>query len=186
MMLSAIGKSTTVYARKLTIKPVASNWFATNHLQGAGKALICYGLFDDADNCMCAMSFGKPRFNQSYEWEIVRFANALNTTVVGGASRLWAHFVRQHQPKTAISYADLRISQGKLYKQLGFKLSHVSPPSWYWCKNGMRLSRYQTQKHKLQDLDVAVDESKSAVANMRQNGWLQVFDAGTLAFIWKE
>lgn len=186
MIRSHLGLSARYYARQLEIKPLSIQkvWFDRNHLAGGANAAVTYGLFN-GEECLAAMSFGCPRFNREYEWEIIRFANALNVTVVGGASKLWKHFLRMHAPKSCISYADLRISQGDLYRQLGFQLSHRSAPNYVWHKNIDVLTRYQTQKHKLKSLlGPKFDEEKSEAANMQHCGWRRVFDAGNLVYVW--
>lgn len=182
-----LGQCDRWYARQLTIKQLDNQkqWFDNVHLQGGCGATIAYGLFN-GDICLCAMSFGKPRFNRTCEWEIVRFANALNITVVGGASRLWSHFIKTHKPKSVISYADLRISQGDLYKQLGFKLSHVSKPNYVWTKGTYVLTRYQTQKHRLPTFLKNFNSKLSEKENMRNNQWVQLYDAGNLTYVYKK
>jgi hypothetical protein len=43
------------------------------------------------------MTFGKNRFKkQSNEWEMIRFCNKLNTNIIGGASKLFKHFLQNH------------------------------------------------------------------------------------------
>ena len=54
------------------------------------------------------------------EYELVRFCNKLNTSVIGGADKLLQYFIRTYQPKEIISYADRRWSQGRLYDKLKF------------------------------------------------------------------
>lgn len=187
MILSHIGMCDRYYARQLSIKPMNSSecsaFFERNHLQGRSAASVCYGLFNK-DQCLAAMSFGRPRFSDKADWEIVRFANALNTTVVGGASRLWKHFVKECKPKSVITYADLRISQGQLYKTLGFKLSHVSDPNYTWSTNSLNVvSRYMTQRKHLPTLLKKFDPALSVSKNMELNGWSRLWDAGNLVFI---
>jgi hypothetical protein len=179
-----LGMSDRYYARQLEIRQLTrqKDWFENNHLQGGVGAYIAYGLFND-DECVCAMSFGRPRMSKDCDWELLRFANLLNTTVIGGASRILKHFIREHKPKMIVSYADLCISQGNLYKQLGFEFSHRSIPNYWWTKNLIRLSRYQTQKHKLAKLlgDMFV-EAKSESCNMVSAGYSKIYDAGNLVF----
>ncbi len=187
MLRSALGLCDRYYARELEIRRLSkqARWFAENHLQGGCSAEIAYGLFNGGA-CLCAMSFGKPRFNKTYEWELLRFANRLNTTVVGGASRLFMHFLKEHSPATVLSYADLRISNGNLYRQLGFDLSHTSAPNYFWCKGARSLKRYQTQKHKLGSvLGPKFAAALSEAENMHNNGWLRTYDAGNLVFVWR-
>jgi hypothetical protein len=66
------------------------------------------------------MTFSKPRFNRNYKYELVRFASKLGTQVIGGASKLLKYFEINYNPKSIISYADRRYSNGKLYYALGF------------------------------------------------------------------
>lgn len=183
---SHLGLSDRWYARQLTIERLtpaaARKFFDRNHLQGYAQASVTYGLFNRTE-CLAAMSFGRPRFNKNYEWEIVRFANSLNTTVVGGASRLFTHFKRTNKPKSVISYADLRISQGQVYKTLGFDFSHVSKPNWMLHNGNKIVTRYQTQKHKLQTfLKDRYKPKLTARANLAAAGWCRVYDAGNLVF----
>ncbi len=189
LIKARLGILTRWYARKLEIRVLtsqqATQWFSINHLQGAANARVTYGLFN-GDACLCAMSFSKARFN-SCQWEIIRFANALNTTVVGGASRIWCKFLEEHKPDSVVSYADLRISQGDLYKQLGFTLHHRSAPNYVWWKAKNILPRYQTQKHKLAKLlGSRFAASLSERENMQRAGWLRVFDAGNLVYTWNK
>jgi hypothetical protein len=188
IILANLGLCARYYARSLNIECLTGTaghkFFAENHLQGPAGATITYGLFD-GDVCVAAMSFGKPRFNRDYEWEIVRFANLLETVVVGGASRLWAHFVKTHRPKSVLSYADLRISQGQLYKTLGFKTLHVSEPNYFWSRaGGVTLSRYSTQRKDMPKvLGKQFKASDSVKVNMERAGWHRVWDAGNLVMV---
>lgn len=175
------------YARQLTVQALtpkdSAKFFNLNHLQGNTNARVTLGLFNGT-KCLCAMSFGKARFSSGYDWEIIRFANVLNTVVVGGASRVFQHFIREHKPESIVSYADLRLSQGTLYKKLGFQFVQRSAPNYFWFKGQRRLSRYQTQKHKLVDVLATFDPALSETANMRVNGWARVWDAGNLVYAW--
>ena len=83
-----------------------------------------------------------------------------------------------------LTYADLRISQGNLYKELGFSYSHRSSPNYFWVKVHKTLSRYQTQKHKLQELlGDKFDPKLTEVENMHLSGWKRVYDAGNLVCV---
>lgn len=81
------------------------------------------------------MTFGKCRFDKKHEWEMLRFCCKLGHHVIGGAGKLLKHFERQYAPKSIVSYADRRWSQGKLYEALGFKLDHASAPNYWYFKN---------------------------------------------------
>ena len=176
----------TVYARKCIIKEVdneASRVFQEkNHLQGAINAKINLGLYLD-NELISLMTFGKCRFDKKHEWEMLRFCSKLGYHVVGGAGKLLKHFEKTYQPKSLVSYADRRWSQGKLYKALGFKLDHISAPNyWYW-KSLQLESRQKYQKHFLKEKLKIFDDAKSEVQNMRDNGYNRIFDCGNLVFV---
>ena len=176
----------TVYARKCTIKEVdneASRIFQEkNHLQGAVNAKVNLGLYFN-EELISLMTFGKCRFDKKHEWEMLRFCSKLGYHVVGGAGKLLKHFEKTYQPKSLVSYADRRWSQGKLYKALGFKLDHISAPNyWYW-KTLQLESRQKYQKHFLKEKLKIFDGAKSEVQNMRDNGYNRIFDCGNLVFV---
>ncbi len=74
-------------------------------------------------------------------FELLRFANRLNTTVVGGMDKLLKAFAADHAPEPGttadlMTYADRDWSDGQGYKRLGFaKISHTEPMQ-FWVKPG--------------------------------------------------
>lgn len=174
-----------IYARNCVLKQVEAketdDFLNQNHLQGGDNASVRYGLFHRGE-LVSVMTFGRPRFARSYDWEMIRFASKLGTVVVGGASRLLKAFSRSHRG-IVVSYADRRYSVGKLYEKLGFNKIGNSKPNYWWCKNKIKLSRYQCQKRKLRKLlGDGFDEKKSEADNMHANGWSKVYDCGNIVF----
>ena len=177
-----------VFARKCVVDKIddaeASVFLEHNHLQGNDHSSVKYGLYYEGE-LVAVMTFGKPRFNKNYNWELIRFACKIGVNVIGGASRLLSRFSREHQG-TLISYADRRYSIGLLYKALGFELVGKSEPNYWWVKNKVRISRYKCQKSRLQGLlGDKFDESKSEVENMHTNGWGRIYDCGNFVFVKK-
>lgn len=178
-----------VYARKCEVREVDSNasmaFQEENHIQGAVGARVHLGLFD-RDELVALMTFGKPRFSKKAEWEMLRFCCKLGYHIPGGAGKLLKQFERKYNPKSMISYADRRWSpSGNLYKALGFSLSHVSNPDyWYFMMPNLHLfSRVQFQKHKLKDILPVFNESLTEVQNMQANGYSRIFDCGNYVFV---
>lgn len=180
-----LGASHKVHARKCKVVELASkqanDFLNANHLQGMDNSKVKLGLVHD-DTLVSVMTFSKPRFNKSYKWELVRFCNLLNHTVVGGASKLMKFFINKHNPTSLISYADVRYSNGNLYKQLGFKLVKHTTPSYVYIKSSKIISRFGAQKHKLQQLLEAYDANKTETQNMIDAGYRKLWDAGTLLY----
>ena len=129
------------------------------------------------------MTFSKCRFDKKHEWELLRFCNKLGYHVPGGASKLLKYFERNYNPKSLVSYADRRWSQGKVYEKLGFTFSHASAPNyWYWKDRYLLESRVKYQKHKLKTILEKFDETKTEVENMQDNGYNRIFDCGNLVY----
>jgi hypothetical protein len=116
-----------IYARKCMVKEISvsdKNKFLNKyHIQGEDKSKIKLGLFYQ-DELVAVMTFGKPRFNKNYEYELIRYATSKH--VIGGAGKLLKYFERNYKPKSIITYADRRFSQGNMYSKLGFTLDHIS------------------------------------------------------------
>jgi hypothetical protein len=176
----------TIYARKCQIKEVESNIIKEfqneNHIQGSVNSKVNLGLYYQ-DELISLITFGKCRFDKKHEWELLRFCNKLGYHIPGAASKLLKHFEINYQPKSLVSYADRRWSQGKVYEKLGFKFSHASTPNyWYWRNPELLESRIKYQKHKLKSLLENFDESKTEVENMIENGYHRIFDCGNLVY----
>lgn len=109
-----------IYARKCVVRQVehsvAVEFLNKNHMQGVCQSKCQYGLYYN-DELVSIMTFGKSRFKK--EFELLRFCNKSNVTVVGGASKLFKHFVQDHlDVKEIVSFADRRLSTGNLYDKL--------------------------------------------------------------------
>jgi hypothetical protein len=164
-----------IYARKCIIKEISAsdkNKFLNQyHIQGEDKSKVKLGLFYK-DELIAVMTFGKSRLNKHYEWELIRYATKYK--VIGGAGRLLKYFEREYKPKSIITYADRRFSQGNMYNKLGFNLDHVSQPNYVWIKDDKILTRYQTQKHNLKNVISNFDLNLTEAENMVNNRLLSI------------
>jgi hypothetical protein len=178
-----------IYARKCQIREIPSkeikHFYNINHLQGERNATHNIVLIYD-NEIVAGMSFSKPRSNKKYEWEIYRFCNKLNINVVGGATKLFKYFINKYSPKSIISYADFRYSYGDLYKKLGmFELNLTEPNYYYFNKSKLLLeSRIKYQKHKLEKKLKIFDKNLSESENMKNNGYIRIYDSGNLVYIY--
>lgn len=179
---------TTVYARKCKIKDVCSKdayqFLEANHLQGNTQARVRLGLYYN-DELVSIMTFGKPRFNKKYQWELVRFCSKSGTNVVGGASRLFKYFIRNYNPNTIISYSDIAKTKGTLYGILGFTDIGRAEPNYVWVNHNTVLSRYKTQKHILIKQGFST-LGKTEKEIMEARNFAQVFDCGTRVHVWRK
>lgn len=178
--------TTTVYARKCVLKEVipseAHSFLTTNHMQGSTASKINLGLYYN-NELVSLMTFGKSRFNKNYEWELVRFCNKLNTTVVGGASKLFKHFVKQYKPTSMVSYSDIAHTKGLLYGKLGFTQAGTSYPNYVWVHHATVLSRYKCQKHLLVKRGFGgLGQTEREI--MEARNFAQIFDCGSRVHVW--
>jgi hypothetical protein len=177
----------TIYARKCEIKIVntkdKNNFLFENHLQGECNSKVNLGLFFE-NKLVSLMTFGKPRYNKNYEWELLRFCNLCNYHIPGGASKLLSFFEKHFNPKSIISYADKRWSTGNLYQKLNFKFSHNTMPDYWFWKNSEFSHRSKYQKYKMKNIkDFIFDENLTGLENMINNGFNRIFDCGNFVYI---
>jgi hypothetical protein len=126
------------------------------------------------------MTFGEPRFDKTCDYELLRFCNKKNVSAVGGASKLFKHFIKEYEPKSVLSYSHIDKGRGSLYEKLGFKFERITDPGYVWCKGNDVLSRYQCQKHKLLAQGFKGNSEKEI---MEVRGYFRVFDCGNKVWI---
>lgn len=177
------------YGRKLRIRVVDNSaereFLDYNHLQGYIGSRICLGLYDD-DELVMIMSFGKPRYNTTYEWELLRLCTKNDVAVIGGAEKLFRYFVNNYNPNSIVSYCDLSKFEGRVYSRLGMKLIRESEPNYHWVNYNEVYTRYQTQKHKLSKLlGNLYDSNLSEQDNMIKAGFVKIYDCGNAVYEWR-
>ncbi len=175
-----------IFARKCLIKEVSSKeckiFLDDNHIQGSVNSSIKLGLYLD-DELVSLMTFGKGRIalgGDSNQYELLRFCNKLNTSVVGGADKLLKHFIKTQQPKKIISYADRRWSQGGLYDKLGFDNTHNSSPNYWYVINNKRKYRFGFRKSIL--IKQGYDLNKTEHQIMLDRKIYRIYDCGTMVY----
>lgn len=180
-----------IYARKCIIKKVnneeTKQFLNTNHLQGQCQSSIKFGLY--YNECLVSlMAFGKKRMimnqqSNDNDYELLRFCNKINTLVIGGASKLFKYFIDNYKPNSIISLADCSISNGNLYKILGFKEVGHTGLNYWWVKNGIRYHRSNFMKHKL--VAQGYDKNKSETEIMQELKCHKIYGPGNLKYEWK-
>lgn len=174
-----------LYARKCELKIVdkvtKNKFLENNHIQGNINSEINLGLYYEGE-LVSLMSFGKLRINlgnkrhKDGEYELLRFCNKLNTTVVGGASKLFKYFVKEYKPLSIKSYCDKRWSLGKTYEVLGFDFLHDSSPNYYYIIGNNRKNRFKYRKSEL--IKEGYDPNKSETEIMRERKIYRIYDCG--------
>lgn len=188
-----------IYARKCAVRKVKANeafaFLRKNHRQGGVHSKIRLGLYYN-EELVSLMTFGKMRStigtgsaDVSDCYELVRFCSKLNTSVVGGASKLFKYFVRNYNPRRIRSFSDRAHTKGNLYRNLGFQEVARSDAGYTWVDLSTDISynRVNAQKHNLQKFlkDENIDLDRSERQIMIEHGFVQVYDCGTITWEWK-
>jgi len=188
-ILNILGRSEKIYARKTQIKEIIDNklireFLNKNHIQGFVGSVVKLGLFYN-NELVSLMTFGNLRKNLGQKskegsYELLRFCNKLNTTVVGGASRLFKYFLNNYDVNYILSYADRRWSKGSLYLNLGFDYKSITVPNYYYIIDNKREYRFNYRKDKL--IRDGYDPNKTELQIMTERGYYRVFDKGSIKF----
>ncbi len=175
-----------IFARKCVIKEVNYNecniFLNENHIQGSCVSSKKIGLYYNGE-LVSLMTFGKGRIVlgiKNDEYELIRFCNKLNHTIIGGASKLLKYFIENNKPINLISYADRRWSQGDLYEKLGFEFIHNTKPNYYYIINKERKHRFNFRKTIL--IKEGFDSSKTEKDIMFERGLYRIYDCGNKKF----
>jgi len=175
--------SNKIFARKCIIKDITNDetkkFLDANHMQGGGvNSKYRYGLMYN-DELVAVMTFGQSRFEKG-KIELHRFANKLDSNVVGGASRLFKHFLNTINPVEIISYADRSWSRGHLYETLGFELVSAGLPNYSYVIGKHRSERFKHRKSEL--VKLGFDSTKTEIEIMSERGYFRIFDSGSLKY----
>lgn len=182
-----LGKNKTIHARKCVVREVtkaeADSFFLDNHIQGTCVFKVGYGL-EFEGKIVAMMTFGKSRYNRTFDWELLRYANIKYFSVVGGASKLLTYFVKHNQWNNIVSYCDLRWNTGMMYEKIGFvHLRNTGPNYWYVFKHSTIESRVRYQKHKLARVLDKFDPLLTEWENMQINGFDRFWDCGSSVYV---
>ena len=186
MILNKLGKSERIFARKCEILEISDNkiirnFLNINHIQGFVGSRIKLGLVYN-NEIVGIMTFGNLRkslgqISKEGSWELLRFCNKLNTSIIGGSSRLFSYFIKNYKPTEIISYSDNSRSNGNMYEKLGFNFDHTSDPNYFYIVDGSRRHRFNFRKDKL--VREGFDINKTEVQIMRDRGYFRIFDCGS-------
>lgn len=197
MIANKLGVSKKIYARNCTVRYATyeetKKFLDENHRQGYASYKYSICLCNTFGDIVSLMTFGKMRNSQGKKRgdensvELLRFCNSLNLSVVGGASKLFKQFIRDHATEFSkiVSYSDVAHTSGNLYSVLGFHRVSQSEPGYVWAdaQTEKYYNRVSCQKRNLRKLfnDETIDiENKTEKQIMIEHGYVQVFDSGVI------
>jgi len=162
-----------IFARKCMVIEMTSvnDFLEKNHIQGGVRSVIKLGLYHNSE-LISVMTFdqfeGRKKMCKD-GWNLNRFCSKLNTTVIGGASKLLQYFINKYNPSRIISYADKDWSIGSLYQSLKFVKISESKPDYKYVIGGKR-----THKSNFRKSVTKISESKLDIP--------RVYDCGKIKY----
>jgi len=178
-----------IYGRKCNIIDLSSseykNFLNINHLMGSTNSKFKIGLTYN-NEIVSVMGFEKQRKslgdNVNGYFNLNRFSNKIDTTVIGGASKLLKYFIKKYDASNIISYADKRYSDGNLYEKLGFNFIHNTKPNYWYIdyRNISRIHRFNFRKKILEKDGFDINKSEHQI--MLERGIFRIYDCGNIKF----
>lgn len=180
-----------IYARNTQIYELNTEeerqFLEKHHLQGYVSSSIRIGLKYN-EEIVGIMTFGHPRFNSNYQYELIRLCYKSGVSIVGGSEKMLKYFIEKYSITNIISYCNLSKFDGNGYLRLGFKtdISMLTKPNYVWVEsnNNTVLKRYKTQKQKLLDKGLG-EYGNTEDEIMRNLGYLKIYDSGNMKFTWE-
>ncbi len=191
---SLLKKSTRIYGRETITKKINNvqliEFLKANHLNVPIKAKYKYGLFY-RDEIVAVMSFSKSREIERegtlyHSYELLRFCNKLNVTVVGGMTKLLHHFIETQHPDDVMTYVDCDWSDGQANKKAGFELAEKMPPMEFWLN--LKTGKREYPQYVLKQMGLKVELPEDAVDMERflaEHHFVRVYNSGSFKFILK-
>jgi hypothetical protein len=182
-IIQIIKPTQKLYARDCTIVEVdpkeARKFLDENHIQGSCKGQTIFLGLKIGDELYEIMTFGKSRYNKSYDTELLRLCTKSGYTVIGGASKLFKYAVANYELGNIISYCDLAKFSGDVYERMGMTFLRTTPPQEIWSKNTEKITANLLRQRGYDQLFHAnYGKGTSNEQLMLEHGWLPVYDCG--------
>lgn len=178
-----------IYARETKIRelnPIECNEFVdANHIQGkTNNSMVRLGLFYE-NKLVSVMSFSLV----NTKWILDRFCSKLNTNVIGGASKLLNYFIKHYEPESITSFSSNDISNGNLYKKLGF-VSDEKYQNEYWYIEPGSMKRYHRSSFTKSEIvrkgiKREINDTWTEREVMEQLGFFCIYDSGQYKWVLK-
>lgn len=193
-LLHLIGKENNkekIGGRKCTVRRIenkeAEIFLEKYHIQGYGKATICYGAFFN-EKLIGAMTFIKWKDG---EYELNRFATDYNYVCQGIGGKLFNTFVDENNPDYVKSFADRRWSSevsGNIYEKIGFEKEEEEEPDYCYLsliKPDERIHKFNMRKQTLsKKYDLPMEMSENEM--VEELGYTKIWNCGLIKYSWRK
>jgi hypothetical protein len=171
------GRGRKVHARKTTVVIPShkdkQQFLNQYHIQGTGPGSITYALITEDNTIVAVMTFIK-QANDTY----ILNRYATSTTVMGGFSKLLSHFKMNNDWKKIVSFADMRWSEGGVYRNSGFILDAILPPDYMYIVGTKLIHKFNYRRKNLPKLLKVYDPNLSEMENTKLNNIQHIWNCG--------
>ena len=200
MIGNVLGTSKRIYARDCEFKvidnSIANTFLNENHLQGRGSnQAISFGLYYDGQLVSVATfsnmknrSIYGNRNSETSSVELLRFASLLNTSIIGGFSKLLKNAIKDpffKEVKEIMTFANGRFTsdpENNVYRKNGFEYQGTSDPGYWYYYARKLYHRYSFTKQRLlkmcKELNIETtndDTERSLAAKLKL---FRIYDCG--------
>lgn len=190
-IINSLTNKETIYARNCVIKDVSKKetkeFLNTYHFQNnCNGQKIRIGLYYN-DELIEIMTFGKPRYNKKFEWELLRLCSKFDYKVIGGSEKLFKYFINNYNPQSIISYCDNSKFKGDVYERLGFNLKNYGKPTkhWYNPKTTIHITDNLLRQRGFDQLfKTNYGKGTSNEELMLIHEFVEIYDAGQSVWVW--
>lgn len=190
IIVNLLKNNEVIYGRNTIVRDVTKEetdeFLKKNHVQGTCRGQqIRIGLYNN-DKLVSIMTFGKPRYNKKYEYELLRYCTINN--VIGGAKKLFSHFIKEYNPKSVVSYCDKSKFSGKVYTDLGFNLKLDGKPMKHWYNPKEKVSHITDNLLRQRGFDQLFNTNFGKGTSNEQliidRGYVSIYDYGQNTYVW--
>ena len=180
---------TKIYARNCKIIELdyknSKLFLEKNHIQGFVPAKNNIGLLYK-DELVSIMTFGNRKISGNKCVELLRFCNKLNFNIIGGSSKMFNYYIKKYlnDNEKIISYCNLELFTGNIYKKLGFSYIGHTALNYWWTKGSKKFNRGSFMKHIL----VRNGEDPTLTENqiMKKNNYFKIWSIGNSKWIYQK
>lgn len=167
-----------IYARKCSVDTANNQrkkeFLNRYHIQGNGPGSLTLGLFNKQEMVAVATFVKK-------KGELVLNRYATKYHVIGGLGKILKN-IQLIYSMPIVTFADRRVSNGKLYERLNFTKIAVQPPNYHYVVNKKIINRAQFRRKYLQERLKTFDPSKTEFQNCDANGIVRLWDCGLIKY----
>lgn len=191
-LLNLLGKSHKIWARKTEVKfindhKLMKDFMDATHIQGYVPSKYKIGIFHEEEMVgLLTLSDLRINLGQKKEegtFEILRYSCKRGVNIIGGFDKALKLFIKTHNPKKIISYANKMWSNEiNVYSRIGMKLESVSESSYFYIVGDRREGRFSYRKDVLlKKFGYSSEMTEHTI--MLSNSVYRIFDAGCFKYV---